>query len=73
MSWDCFPSSHTGGGVRLPHIPTEEEMDNCGYAKRKEAVCPRKKGERQPIAGGPAPLIDCASCPHHPTNMLVRR
>lgn len=72
MKKKVFPPAHTGGGLALPYSPTDEEMENCEYAKRANAVCPRKKGERQFVTGGPCPLIDCASCPHHPENQPIR-
>ena len=71
MEPDVFPPAHTPGGIVMPHKPTEQEMENCGYARRKETVCPRKIGRRQPIFGGPAPLIDCASCPYHSHNIPI--
>jgi len=72
MSYEIFPPSHTGGGVRLPYIPTKEEMENCGYAKNRKSICPRKRGERNIVAGGYSPLIDCCSCPYHPMNIPMR-
>ena len=60
---EVFPPSHTGGGVILPHRPTETEMENCGYAKRAGKICPRKEGQRVFIIGGRGSLINCGSCP----------
>jgi len=64
---------HKEGGIRLPHIPNNSEMENCGYAARKKAECPRKKGKRQMVIGGPAPLIDCSTCQYHPENIPIKQ
>jgi len=71
MGSDIFPLAHTSGGIILPYVPTENEMNNCGYARKKEATCPRKRGQRQLIIGGFAPLIDYGSCPYHWHNMPI--
>ena len=71
MNYEVFPESHTRGGIRISHIPTEEEMENCGYLKKRKAICPRKRGERQLVVDGYAQLIDCFSCPYHPINITI--
>jgi hypothetical protein len=64
-----FPQANTEGGVVTRHIPSPEEMEECEYARIAGVVCPRKRGERECVAGGNAPLIDCSSCPYHPWNI----
>jgi hypothetical protein len=63
---------NTGGGIRLPRNPTEEEMNHCEYAQRVNAICPGLRGERQWQAGSRGSHISCNSCPHHPNNIRYR-
>ncbi len=69
---EVFPLQFTEGGLRLPYIPSDEEMENCGYAAGSKAKCPRKKGERKMIIGGPSPLIDCSTCHYHAGNIPIK-
>ncbi len=57
------------GGV--PHVPTDEEMRECDYAKRVGEKCPRIGAEEQAGAGVTIPLVDCATCLNHPHNAPV--
>ena len=71
MRKEIFPEPFTKGGVQLPHIPTDEEMENCGYARKASAVCPRKERKQQMVAGGPMPPINCSTCEYHQWNMPI--
>ena len=71
MEKEAFPPQFTRGGVQLPYTPTDEEMENCVYARKAGIICPRKEGKRQMVVGGPMPLIDCSTCPYHPGNMPI--
>lgn len=53
------------GGVQVPHIPTVEEMENCGWAARNEVVCPRKEGKTT-AAGDSSELVNCSTCAYNP-------
>ena len=59
-----YPRSYSGGGVKLPHIPSKEEMNNCGYLGNGQS-CPRKNGQRKVPAGGRGSLINCSTCSFH--------
>jgi len=69
---EVFPPQFTEGGLRLPYTPSDEEMENCGYAAGSKAKCPRKKGERQMVIGGPSSLIDCSACRYHAGNIPIK-
>ena len=62
------PPSHTTGELRLPYIPTSDEMENCQYAKKAEAKCSCILVERHYITKIFSFKVDCSTCPHHPDN-----
>ncbi|MFH1582557.1 MAG: hypothetical protein ABIA08_02270 [bacterium] len=52
MTKELYPAAFEDeGGVSIPHIPTDEEMANCVFAKRTDTKCP----------GG-----NCSACLCHP-------
>jgi len=63
------PSVDDEGGVSVPHIPTDEEMGNCAFAKRAGASCLR----RDPWTKEIADWITCLNCFLYPTKGLKDR
>lgn len=71
MAEKRYPRSYSSGGVKLPHIPSEEEMINCGYLGNGQS-CPRKEGERTFLVGSPGSLVNCSTCGFHGSKQRFR-
>ena len=63
---DVFPIRFADeGGVQVPYLPAEEEMENCGWAAKNNAACPRKEGKTV-ATGDSSELVNCATCSYNP-------
>ncbi len=66
-----YPPAFTDeGGVQIPYIPVAEEMENCAFAKKDGAKCPRTEESRS--FGAPTRRTNCSVCSHHPQSYLKR-
>jgi len=54
------------GGVKIPHIPTIIEMEECAIAEEANVACPRKEEIDRMVVLGEVPiqLINCSTCPY---------
>ena len=52
------------GGVTIPRIPTIIEMEECGFAKEANAVCPRQEEIERMVDEALMQLINCSTCPY---------
>jgi len=44
------PAFDNEGGVQVPHVPEQDEMDSCTFAKKARKECPAM--ERKEVACG---------------------
>ena len=58
-------------GVPVPHIPTEEEMESCGWVARLRIVCPRREGKTV-VTGDSSELVSCKNCSCNPREHFER-
>jgi hypothetical protein len=63
-----YPPKWDFEGIILPHIPSKEERENCGY-KPEGYDCGKVKTG---LIGGPNLLTICKECPYHPANILYK-
>lgn len=60
----CFPQTSTGGGMRIPHTPSDFERNHCGFAPEGYNCSGHQVGR----LGGPIREVRCGECPYHPSN-----
>ena len=65
-----YPPSRDRGGIIMPHIPTDDERKNCGYAQEGYDCSKVRVGL---IGGKRTHTINCQECPYHPTNQLIKQ
>ncbi len=65
----CPPGLNDEGGVQTPHVPTDEEMKSCDYARRAGTSCLRRNPWTKEIAD----WITCWNCFLSPTKNLGDR
>lgn len=63
------PPYEDEGGVHIPHIPTEEEMEYCAFAKEAGVECLRKEF----IFGAPSQQRSCGTCTYHPYKKAIKK